>query len=915
YSQGSMTPAEFNITKYLNGQTKGTTLAVEVYRWSDGSYLEEQDTWRLSGIYRDVYLFSTPKVHVRDFFARCEFDDSYNDAKLKVTSKIINYSEQPSEDLKLKVTLLDAENAPVGKEILMEEGFNIPSGDEISITLEHLMKNPKKWSAETPYLYTLLINLYKSTNNSENSEEPIEIVSCKYGFRQTEIKNSQICINGVPIILKGVDRHDHDPDHGQHVPYERMIQDIEICKKFNINAIRTSHYPNHPKFYDICDKYGIYVLDECNLETHGIRRKIPTSLSDWTEAVVDRMVSVVERDKNHPCVFMWSLGNEAGQGENFKKMKAAANKIDPTRPVHYEGDHEHNLSDVISTMYTLPKQMVAQGEKKKSLVNFHIIKPSQSEGKPCMLCEYAYSPGNSTGYLQEYMDIFEKYDNISGGFIWDYIDKGFRKTDENGKEFWAYGGDYGDRPNDRNVVCNGIVMPDREPQPAIYEVKKVYQNIKVYPIDLVNGKVKIHNKYNFINLNFVEITWELTENGNKIKEGKIQNISLEPETQKEIIIPFKFPQPETPIKPNNEYFLKINFILTDNTIWADKGYVVAWDQFKIPFIIPETPKTDIKSVPVLKLNNLSDNISIKGTDFKISIGKETGCIESYNFLEKELISASLKPNFWRVFTDNDLWLENLAQFIRTQGGLMKKFFDLALTRKKKWKKAGVKRKVIEMNTEEISPQIIRVEVASKMPRCKSKFITTYTIYGSGDIIVKNSITPKKNMKRFGMQMEVPKQFNNVSWFGRGPHENYWDRKSGSPIELHSAKTDELKFDYVRPQENGNRCDVRWLKMTDDTGFGLAAIGIPLLNFSIWPYSQEDLDEATHINELPKRESLTVNLDYKQEGVGSGLTILAFLGKPALKKYRLVKNKQYSYSFRIKPITKNTTDTEIFGFNP
>ena len=906
YSQGSMTPAEFNITSFIE---KGTNvLAVEVYRWSDGSYLEDQDTWRLSGIYRDVYLFATPKIHIRDFFAHCEFDDLYNNALLKVKIKIKNYSDHPASAHWLRITLLDANDKAVGNENLMESDVSVTSNEEQTLFLETLIKNPYKWSAETPYLYTLILTL---GGNITGSEEIIEVVSCKYGFRQTEIKNSQIYINGVSIILKGVNRHDHDPDHGQYVPFQRMIQDIETCKKFNINAIRTSHYPNHPKFYELCDEYGIYVIDECNLESHGVRKKVPRSLPEWTNACVDRVVRMVERDKNHPCVFMWSLGNEAGMGKNFFKMKEAAKKIDPTRPIHYEGDYKRVLSDVVSTMYSLPNELIAQGEHRDSKRQIWKLKVEQYEGKPCMLCEYAYSPGNSTGYLQEYMDIFEKYENIIGGFIWDFIDKGFRKKDEDGKEYWAYGGDYGDRPNDRNVVCNGIIMPDRAPQPALYEVKKVYQNIKVYPVDLINGKVKIHNKYKFIDLGFVFVAWELTANGKIIQDGMIQDLDVSPGEQREIVIPFKKPKLEL----NTEYHLMIKFILADDIIWAKRGYEVAWDQFKVPFEIPKAPKSNIKSMHSIELNDSPDFISLKGMLFKITIDKKSGSIHSFNHDGRKMISTPLMPNLWRVFTDNDLGLEYILQAVKTQGGIREKMFDIFLTKKNKWKRAGEKRKVKEINSEQMSPQIVRVEVIFKMPRSKVNHKIIYTFYGSGDIIITNSFIPKKNMKRFGMQMEIPSEFNNFTWFGRGPHENYWDRKTGASVGLFSGTAQDLVFNYVRPQENGNRCDVRWVKMTDDEGFGILAIGNPFLSFSAWPYTQDDLDKAMHINELPKRDTITVNLDYKQEGVGSGLTIPTFLGKSTLRKYRLEKNKSYKYTFGLKVINKEMNESELFGFNP
>ncbi|MFX1451027.1 MAG: glycoside hydrolase family 2 TIM barrel-domain containing protein, partial [Promethearchaeota archaeon] len=535
YSQGSMTPAEFNLTNYV--REGSNIIAVEVYRWSDGSYLEDQDMWRFSGIYRDVYLFSTPKVHLRDFFVRCGFDELYKNAKLKVRAKIRNYGEQSIKNYKIEVVLLDEEKEIVGPNPIMQEDMDLNPDTEISLEILADVEEPKKWSAESPYLYEILFIL----KNSEN--EIIEVERCYFGFRFVELKQSQIFINGRSIIFKGVNRHEHDPDHGRAVPLERMIQDIKILKQNNINAVRTSHYPNDPKFYDLCDKYGIYVLDECNLETHGLRNKLPKSKPQWTDAVVDRMVRMVERDKNYPCIFMWSLGNEAGNGRNFIKMKEAALKIDSTRIIHYEGDYELRESDVFSTMYSTPKQLEKSGQFKWVTTGFwKIVRPGKYKDKPRMLCEYAHAMGNSLGGLQKFMDVFERYPNCVGGFIWDYIDQGLRKISDDGKEFWAYGGDFEDKPNDRNFCINGILMPDRKPNPALFEVKKVYQNIKVLPVELKKGKFRIYNKYNFIKLDIFDISWELTANGKIIQEAKLPKLAIDPGVKQDVEIPFEEPE-------------------------------------------------------------------------------------------------------------------------------------------------------------------------------------------------------------------------------------------------------------------------------------------------------------------------------------------------------------------------------------
>jgi len=876
YSQGSMTPAEFNITKYV--KIGSNIVAVEVYRWSDGSYLEDQDMWRFSGIYRDVYLFSTPKVHIRDFFIRCEMDDVYKDTTLKVRAKIQNYGEESTESHKIEVQLLDNEKQIVGSSPLMHETVKLNGNSEITLELEAYVKDPKKWSAESPYLYEIILVL-KDTQN-----EIIEVERSSFGFRVVEIKNRQILINGKPVIFKGVNRHEHDPDHGRAVPLSRMIQDIEIMKQNNINSVRTSHYPNNPKFYDLCDKYGIYVLDECNLETHGLRNKLPKGKEKWKAAVIDRMVRMVERDKNHPCIFMWSLGNEAGNGKNFILMKESALEIDSTRPIHYEGDYELKESDVFSAMYFSPKEVENVGKHKWVRTGvWKPVRPGKYKDKPFILCEYAHSMGNSLGNFQKFMDLFEKYPNCVGGFIWDYIDQGIRKISEDGKEFWAYGGDFGDKPNDRNFCINGILLPDRKPNPALFEVKKVYQNIKIQPIDLEKGKFRIHNKYNFIDLEFININWELTANGNIIQEGTLPKISIGPGETQEIEIPFKKPV----LEPDTEYHIMIKSSLKDNTLWAKKGHIIAWDQFKIPFDVP-SQRDEVDLLQNLEYDDLAHEITIKGIDFTISIDKNIGALRSYVYRGNELISNPIIPNFWRAPTDNDIGVAFWIPFIAKL--------------RPKWKTASKKRKIVSIETNKIDPSHIQIIIKSKVPYGKSKYVSTYDIFGNGDVIIKNQFKPRKNMIRFGMRMEIPEDYNYITWFGRGPHETYVDRKTGAAVGIYSLTVDELIHNYIRPQENGNRTDVRWVRFVNRDGVGLIinTVGSSFLNFSAWPYTLKDLEDAEHVHELPRRNKITVNIDYGQRGVGgSWLPIFLALDKDS----KLLKGKVYSYGFRIRPIMK------------
>ncbi|MFX1345566.1 MAG: glycoside hydrolase family 2 TIM barrel-domain containing protein [Promethearchaeota archaeon] len=878
YSQGSMTPAEFNITKDL--QKGNNTLAVEVYRWSDGSYLEDQDMWRLSGIYRDVYLFSVPKVHIRDFFAYNTFDENYKNALLNVRIKVKNYDSDNFNNLKIKISLIDGQQKHIESKNLMAEKVNIEGDTEKTIKFQSHIDNPKKWSAEIPYLYDLILELMNDKNGL------IEVEHCKYGFKQIEVKeDGGLYINGQSIKFKGVNRHEHDPDHGRAIPFSRMVQDVKLLKQNNINAVRTSHYPDHPKWYELCDQYGLYIIDECNLESHGLREILPKSDPQWKDACVDRMVSMVERDKNHPCIIMWSLGNEAGMGDNFKKMKEAALKIDSSRLIHYEQDYELEVSDVISYMY-IPSFLLDKMIESRTFGTYNNIKRlKEVEVKSYMLCEYVHAQGNSVGNLQEYWEVFEKYPNALGGFIWDLVDQGLSKTSEDGKKYWGYGGDFGDTRNDGDYCINGIVLPDRTPNPALYEVKKQYQNFKVIPVDLINGKVRIFNKYNFKSIDFADVRWELTANGIKIQEGKMERFDIQPQDSREVVIPFTHPE----LSPNTEYHLKINFLLSEDTLWAKSGHILAWDQFKIPYTIPSEPEIEINTLKNIELEESENNFEIKGETFQVIIGKKSGAIESYLFNNKELISNALIPNFWRAPTNNDR-----RDFGRGPGNQV---YDNT------WKEVSKNRIISKIESQQIKPQLIRIIVECKVTKSEEPLKIIYNIYGNGAIVIKNEFTPNKRMLRFGMQTSIPKEFNEMTWYGRGPHETMYDRKTGGAIGIYSGLVENLIHPYIRPQENGNRTDVRWVAMTnkEENGLLISDIGGTNLYVSAWPYLMEDLESAKHNHELPYRDNITLNIDYKQCGVGTFWYH---------KKYFLEENKKYNYSFLLRGYTKDMGDINM-----
>ncbi len=875
YSQGSMTPAEFNVTDYLV-QGRSNVLAVEVFRWSDGSYLEDQDMWRLSGIYRNVYLFSTPSVHIRDFAVRAELDDQYRDGVLKVRPKLAVY-EGDAKGWTVEAQLYDAENMPVLAEPLVKDAMSIlneqyPQRDNVAFALmEARVEEPKQWSAEFPNLYTVVLTLKNAKG------ETIEAESCRVGFRNVQIKNGQLYVNGRSIKLFGVNRHEHDPDHGRAIPVSRMLQDIQLLKQNNINAVRTSHYPDDPHWYDLCDQYGIYLIDEANLESHQLKGFL-ANVPSWNTAFMERAIRMVERDKNHPSVIFWSLGNETGSGPNHSSMAGWIKDYDPTRPIHYEGaaskPKDFWYVDMISRMYARIPEIIR-------------LATDPVDDRPMVLCEYAHAMGNSVGNLKDYWDAIRSHERLIGGFIWDWADQGLRKVSANGRQYWAYGGDFGDNPNDGNFCCNGLVLPDRKPHPHLNEVRKVYQRIWVDPVDLLEGTVLIRNEYDFRGLSFVDIQWELSGDGEIIQEGTMETPDIAAGRQQEVTIPIRTPQ----LKPGAEYWLKVSFVLSEYTSWADRGHVVAWDQFKVPFDVPDAHVLRLAAMPEVHLQETDGEFVVEGKDFSVTVGKSSGAMESFVFSDIPLMGTDrgyLHPNFWRAPTDND------------QGNKMPRRLGV-------WKDAGPDREVQSVAAEVLNEKVVRITAECTLPVGDgTTYTTVYTVYGSADVVVESTIEPHgddlPNLPRFGMQMRMPKEFFKMTWLGRGPHESYWDRKTGAAVGLYSGPVEEQIHLYVRPQETGNKADVRWMALTNEDGLGLMAIGLPKLNVSAWPCTMQDLDSADHIHELTRRDFITVNLDYKQMGVGGDDS----WGARVHPEYTLPAQR-YSYKFRLRPHSMITGD--------
>lgn len=890
YSQGSMTPHEFNVTKVL--KPGENVITAKLYRYSDGSYLEDQDMWWLCGIYREVYLFAEPKLCLRDFYFKTDFDDSYTDSNVTLNIYINNYNNIRGK-MTASAKLIDSNNG----EILLGTKETELSGGNEAVTFTETVKAPKKWSAETPNLYTLVMTI-------ELDGKIICVKTYKVGFKKVEIKGEKIYYNGMPLMIKGVNRHDFDCDNGWAVPREIYTQDLDIMKQNNINSIRTSHYPDDPYFYDMCNKYGFYVMDECEVETHGVRRKgVPGSNPVWTGAVVDRMQRMVLRDRNNPCVFMWSLGNEAGDGSNFMEMKKAALVLDNSRQFHYEGDFDLTKSDVISRMYPTKDIMEKLGNKQPITISLYDnianqlaadskpIKAEMYEGKPVVLCEYAHSMENSLGNFQEYIDDFEKYDNMCGGFIWDFVDQALHVKDENGNDNYLYGTDFQgqephkliDIPNTTAMTgsnvyfcANGIIGADRKPHPQIVEVKHGYQNIGITAVDASNGEFKLKNKFLFTNLSNFNCKWVIKAEGEEVLSGELGKIECAPLEECNIKIDFD----SSKLPKDKEVILTVSFETTKESLGIEKDYEIAFEQFIIN-AMPQ-PKDD-NADGNLDFDINGKRVTVKGDNLEVIV--DDGKIVSYKIEGKELLKAPLMPNYFRALTDNDIDFLNFTP-------QWAKFHPFYAWQRATHHTSADKTEVIK------NKNAVEIHIAFSTAGLK-KSVATYRVYPDGRLYVFHSAVPTKGMLRFGYQMTMDKSMEYITWYGRGPKPTYIDRKLGSKIDLYKSSVTDFEYRYMRPQESSNRCDVRYFTLTDKNGFGIkvdAYYDNPI-NFSAYHYTTDGLEKATHINDIPYEDITTVNIDHRQLGVGGDLPGQAFVREP----YTMPKGQKQEYSFVITPI--------------
>lgn len=890
YSQGSMTPHEFNVTKVL--KPGENVITAKLYRYSDGSYLEDQDMWWLCGIYREVYLFAEPKLCLRDFYFKTDFDDSYTDSNVTLNMYINNYNNIRGK-MTATAKLIDSNNG----EILLGTKETELSGGNEAVTFTETVKAPEKWSAETPNLYTLVMTI-------ELDGKIICVKTYKVGFKKVEIKGEKIYYNGMPLMIKGVNRHDFDCDNGWAVPREIYTQDLDIMKQNNINSIRTSHYPDDPYFYDMCNKYGFYVMDECEVETHGVRRKgVPGSNPVWTGAVVDRMQRMVLRDRNNPCVFMWSLGNEAGDGSNFMEMTKAALALDNSRQFHYEGDFDLTKSDVISRMYPTKDIMEKLGNKQPITISLYDnianqlaadskpIKAEMYEGKPVVLCEYAHSMENSLGNFQEYIDDFEKYDNMCGGFIWDFVDQALHVKDENGNDNYLYGTDFQgqephkliDIPNTTAMTgsnvyfcANGIIGADRKPHPQIVEVKHGYQNIGITAVDASNGEFKLKNKFLFTNLSDFNCKWVIKAESEEVLSGELGKIDCAPLEECNIKIDFD----SSKLPNDKEVILTVSFETTKESLGIEKDYEIAFEQFIIN-AMPQ-PKDD-NADGNLDFDINGKRVTVKGDNLEVIV--DDGKIVSYKIDGKELLKAPLMPNYFRALTDNDIDFLNFTP----QWAKFHPFYA--------WQRATHHTRADKTEVTK-NKNAVEIHIAFSTAGLK-KSVATYRVYPDGRLYVFHSAVPTKGMLRFGYQMTMDKSMEYITWYGRGPKPTYIDRKLGSKIDLYKSSVTDFEYRYMRPQESSNRCDVRYFTITDKNGFGIkvdAYYDNPI-NFSAYHYTTDGLEKATHINDIPYEDITTVNIDHRQLGVGGDLPGQAFVREP----YTMPKGQKQEYSFVITPI--------------
>jgi beta-galactosidase len=858
FSVNSRNAAEFDLTKYLKAGKN--MIAVEVYQYSSGTWLEDQDMWRLHGIFRNVTLWNAPQVHIRDFFVKQDLDKDYKDASVDVMATIKNFGDKASNPQTLIATLYDKDGTEIAKG--SAKGKDINSKQEEVLNVKFNIVNPEKWTAETPYLYTVVLT------SSDG-----EILSSRVGFRKEEIKGRIFMVNGVPIKLKGVDRHEHWSDVGHAITEEQMIRDIVVIKQGNCNHVRTCHYSDDPRWYELCDEYGIWLVAEANVESHGYGTRFDEEPT-MKAAIIDRNVANVENFKNHPSVIIWSLGNESGTGgSNFRAAMATIKAIDPSRFVHYErfGIGKNNPSDFDGKMYGTPEDYARIAQNKELT-------------KPFYICEFVHAMFNSMGSVQEYSDVFDNNPEILGGAIWEFQDQALWNKRDPNHPILAYGGGFGEYPNDHYFIHKGVVSYDRSTEgikvkPHYPEMKKAFQWISTELTDPANGMIKIRNKYQFISLDGFDASWSLTENGKEIDKGTIILPHINALRERWVKIPYTIEHP----KAGAEYFLRVSYTLKEKTLWADKGFEVASMQFQLPVSTP--PVVETKMTEKVKLNQDAQSVTITGNGFSVGFNKETGFMDRLiqNGTELLAVDGSPKLHLWRAAHRND---DNWAYSV--------------------WDKFGVNTlqyTLVDFKVEKVDNYSIKVVSTTKADGKEGFGVyhtASYLVKGDGTIKVDNQVRFvgfRINLARIGVRMLLDKKLDRMTYFGRGPVENYSDRKSASDVGIYELGVNE-QYEYEKPMERGNHEDVRWATLS---GNDMPALSVKsdekLMQVSALPHTDEQMYPVEYKIDLPASTATVLNIDTKTLGVGSNSC-----GPRPLENYLVWSdNTNFTYTLKLLPI--------------
>ena len=855
YSQVSHMTSEFLITPYLKpGQNR---IAVMVLKWCDGSYLEDQDMWRHSGIFRDVYLLYRDRIHIRDFFIKTSLDESYTKADVECEVEFRDKGANAERTYPLRAMVKD-----VHGNVIFDKSMNLSGKDSFGFTIE----NADLWSAETPNLYQLI--LYHNS----------EVILQKFGIIKTEIIDSVIHINGRPVKFKGVNRHDSHPELGHTTPPDHIKRDLILMKKHNINAIRTSHYPNDPRFLEYCNELGFYVIDEADLESHGARHAGDFCMFSkdpaFAEAFLDRMQRMVERDKNHPCIVMWSLGNESGFGPNHRKMAEWAKNRDKSRLIHYEGafneevlkaEPDNSCLDVYSNMY--------------ASVNWleNTFLKMEDEKRPHVLCEYSHAMGNGPGDLKDYWDLIYSHPRLSGGFVWEWTDHGIKTRTPDGITYYAYGGDFNDEPNDGNFCIDGLVYPDRTPHTGLMELKNVIAPVRTEAVNLESGEFKITNLYDFIDLSHLALNWVVEKNGIRLDSGTVYELNIVPHRSEIVKIPYNLPE-----KADGRYFVRIFYTLKEDTAWAKKGYEIGFAQFELP--VGPAGKIIVKAPPFVSILKNERSVVINGRNFEYEFSLIDGCFTQLRYAGVDLICGKPVFTVWRAPTDNDrneksAWIRNGYDRLKTRT------YSVEITNE--------------------SENSVSIKAAYSLGFYSNKPVlrgtAAWTVMGSGDIFLDNKVEVREGLPflpRYGLKLVMPRGSEYVEFFGYGPHESYIDKRWSTYKGRFVTTVSDMHEDYLYPQENGSHFGTEWACVTDALGMGLLFTGIDDFSFNATHYTPENLTEAKHPHELVKLPETIVHIDYAMSGVGSNSC-----GPRLLPKYQL-NERNFNFRLRIRPIFRH-----------